>query len=411
MTFADLNLDSCLLRAIAEQGYQQPTPIQAQAIPAILLGKDVMAGAQTGTGKTAAFTLPILQQLLAQQFDRSRLRALVLVPTRELAQQVEANVRIYASHTDIKVAIAYGGASIGPQIVAIKQGIDILVATPGRLLDLLSRQILSLDAVQHLVFDEADRMLDMGFKEEINQIRRRLPNQRQNLLFSATFDDGMFNFSQRMLTEPELIQVDQRNSAAAKVSQMLYVVDSDRKREFTSYLIGSKNWQQVLIFTKTKQGADELAREMNKDGLKTEAIHGDKSQGARERGLQQFKNKEIRALVATDVAARGIDVQALQYVINYDLPYIAEDYVHRIGRCGRAGLEGTAVSLMAPGEEYLLEEIESVLDERIPQQWYPGFEPDFTKEVADNSKNSRGAQKRRAKKRSGGGRSGNRRRG
>ncbi|WP_298445362.1 DEAD/DEAH box helicase [uncultured Ferrimonas sp.] len=411
MSFSTLALDPRLQSAIAKLGYREPTPVQAQAIPAVLAGNDVMAGAQTGTGKTAAFALPLLHHLLQQPQPKPQLRALVLVPTRELAQQVEQAISHYAAETELAVTLAYGGVSINPQIHAIKQGVDLLVATPGRLLDLLGKGVVSLNKVVYLVFDEADRMLDMGFKEEISQIRKRLPNERQTLLFSATFDEGVYAFSQRLLREPTLIEVAKRNSAAAKVSQTLYLLDADRKREFTSYLIGSKNWQQVLIFTKTRQGADALAKEMKKDGLKTEAIHGDKSQGARERVLAQFKAGEIRVLVATDVAARGIDIEALQHVINFDLPFIAEDYVHRIGRCGRAGLEGLAVSLMSPGEEYLLEEIEAVLDQRLAPQWYPGFEPDFTKSLPENNKNSRGAQKRRAKKRGNGGRSGNRRQG
>ncbi|USD39062.1 DEAD/DEAH box helicase [Ferrimonas sp. SCSIO 43195] len=410
MTFSSLSLHPALLKALADLNYQAPTPIQAQAIPEILAGKDLMAGAQTGTGKTAAFTLPLLHQLLNQAHQGVSLRTLVLVPTRELAQQVYRNVCHYARHTPLTAVAVYGGTSLRPQMEALQGGVDLLVATPGRLLDLLSKQALSLSQVQHLVFDEADRILDLGFKEEITQILAQLPKQRQTLLFSATFDDSIFKMSHRWLTDPVHVEVDSRNSAAVSIDQHVYVVDADRKRELVSYLIGSKNWHQVLLFTKTRQGADALAKEMVKDGISADAIHGDKSQGARDRALEGFKQGTVRALVATDVAARGIDITSLAYVINVDLPFIAEDYVHRIGRCGRAGATGLAISLLSPGEEYLLEEIEAVLDQRLPQQWLPGFEPDFSKPVEDHRKNSRTAQRRRVKKRAQGGRTGNRRR-
>lgn len=414
MSFSSLKLDARLLSALSTAGYDSPTPIQIAAIPALLAGKDIMAGAQTGTGKTAAFALPILQRLLTLREQHplasdevQPLRALVLTPTRELAQQVYKSFVKYADETGLRTSIAYGGVSINPQVDALSEGVDILVATPGRLLDLMQKQAVSLSQLQFLVFDEADRMLDMGFIIDIQRILKRVPSDRQTMLFSATFNEEIFTLSKNILKDPELIEVDARNTTAAKVEQMVYVVDEDKKRELTSFMIGSKNWQQVLIFVRTKQGADALAKEMCKDGIKTQSIHGDKSQGARERALEEFKEGKVRALVATDVAARGLDIQQLQYVINYELPYIAEDYIHRIGRTGRAGLEGLAVSLMCMGEEYLLEEIEAVLDDRVPQSWYPGYEPDLTKPIAKNKKNSRSAQRGRQKDRAYGIKTGN----
>lgn len=398
MGFSSLNLNQNLIKAVEEQGYSEPTPIQLEAIPAILNRQDVMAGAQTGTGKTAAFALPILQQLAQAEQPKRALRALVLTPTRELAQQVYQSFVNYGQYTDLTMAIAYGGVSIKNQVDALKAGADVLVATPGRLLDHLVKGTVSLDQIEHLVFDEADRMLDMGFIIDIKRILKRLPAQRQTMLFSATFDDAIFNLSKSLLTDPKLIEVDDRNTTATQVKQTIYGVDSDRKRELTSFLIGSKNWHQVLIFTRTRQGCDELAKEMCKDGIKTQSIHGDKSQGARERALEEFKQGKIRALVATDVAARGLDIDQLQYVINYELPYIAEDYIHRIGRTGRAGGSGLAISLLSSEENYLLEAIESILDTRIAQEWIPGFEPDLNK-VFSHKKNSKSAQKNRARDR------------
>jgi superfamily II DNA/RNA helicase len=402
MSFSSLPLDNRLLQAIEDSGYQNPTPIQLAAIPEILNGNDVMAGAQTGTGKTAAFTLPILHHLLAQHVSdvpsSEGVKALILTPTRELAQQVAKNIENYAKHTSIKSVLVYGGVSINPQIAAIKQGADIIVATPGRLLDHLINESLSLDNLQYLVFDEADRMLDMGFKDEINNILKRIPAKRQTLLFSATFDDSIFKLSKSLLNDPKLIEVSERNTAAAEVEQIVYTVDADRKRELTSFLIGSKNWKQVLIFTRTKQGADALAKEMCKDGIKTQSIHGDKSQGARDKALTEFKEGKTRALVATDVAARGIDIIDLQYVINYELPYIAEDYIHRIGRTGRAGKQGLALSLMSPDEEWLLKAVEEVLDTRLLQQWLPGYEPDLTKKPSKGRTNQRQPSKKHERK-------------
>ena len=398
MNFSDFALDKPLTDAVKSLGYTAPTPIQQQAIPAVLAKKDIMAGAQTGTGKTAAFALPILQLLSENVPDHRPVRALVLTPTRELAQQVYKNFVGYAENTALNIAVAYGGVSINPQIDALNKGADVLVATPGRLLDHLIKGSLALTELEIIVFDEADRMLDLGFKDEIDRILNRLPITRQTLLFSATFDDAIYKLSKHLLTDPVRIAIGERNQAAAKVEQIVYTVDLDRKRELTSFLIGSKNWQQVLIFTRTKQGADELAKEMCKDGIKTESIHGDKSQGARERALAEFKAGKTRALVATDVAARGIDIDDLHVVINFELPYVAEDYIHRIGRTGRAGKAGLAVSLMAPSEEWLLKAVEEVLDTRLLQQWLPGYEPDLTKTEAVMKKLSKGKEKQRARK-------------
>jgi len=411
MGFSTLGINEDLLKAVVAQGYTVPTPIQASAIPAVLEGKDVMAGAQTGTGKTAAFALPLLQKILENNQQNHVIKTLVLTPTRELAQQVHNSFETYAQFTDIKSTLAYGGVSIKTQVKALKAGADILVATPGRLFDHIVNGTVDLSHVEYLVFDEADRMLDMGFIDEINRILNRLPPKRQTLLFSATFDEAIFKLSKTLLKDPELIEVDERNKAATQVEQVVYNVDADRKRELVSHLIGSKNWQQVLIFTRTKQGADALAKDMCKDGLKTQSIHGDKSQGAREKALLEFKSGKTRVLVATDVAARGLDIEQLSYVINYELPYIAEDYIHRIGRTGRAGSTGLAISLLSPDENWLLEEVENVIKDRLPQQWLPGYEPDLTKVPAkDDFKNTRSAQKRRTKKRASGEKTGNNRR-
>ncbi|MFT4806761.1 MAG: ATP-dependent RNA helicase RhlE [Paraglaciecola sp.] len=397
MSFSSLVLDKSLTDALKALGYDSPTPIQQQAIPAILAGKDIMAGAQTGTGKTAAFALPILQQLIKYTETSRPIRALVLTPTRELAQQVYKSFLSYAENTALNVAVVYGGVSINPQIATMEKGADILIATPGRLLDHISKQSVDLYQLQTLVFDEADRMLDMGFKDEIDRILIQLPKKRQTLLFSATFDDAIFKLSKTLLNDPELIEVSQRNAAAAKVEQLVYNVDSHRKRELTSFLIGSKNWHQVLIFTRTKQMADELAKEMCKDGIQTQSIHGDKSQGARQRVLAEFKQGKTRALVATDVAARGIDIIDLKYVINYELPYVAEDYIHRIGRTGRAGNAGLAISLMSPNEEWLLEAVEKVLDSALLQQWLVGYEPDLTKQNQPAKRSNKAKQHARNK--------------
>ncbi|MFT6914942.1 MAG: ATP-dependent RNA helicase RhlE [Motiliproteus sp.] len=402
-SFAALGLQQLLIDALAERGYSAPTPIQSASIPAILAGQDVMAGAQTGTGKTAAFALPILQLLSASTAAHSSMRpvrALILTPTRELAQQVYQSLVRYGAFSPLKTALVYGGASLNTQIATLVAGVDILVATPGRLLDLIQRGAVDLSQVQQLVFDEADRMLDMGFIDEIKRILSSVPSERQTLLFSATFDQAIFTLSKTLLrASPTLIEVDARNTAALQVEQRIYAVDAERKRELVSHLIGAKNWHQVLIFTRTKQSADQLASEMVKDGLKALSIHGDKSQGARERALEAFRAGELRALVATDVAARGLDIDQLKYVINYELPFKAEDYIHRIGRTGRAGGSGVAISLLSSEENYLLEEIEVILQTSLLPQWLPGYEPDLNREVPTTRKNSATAQKHRARDR------------
>ncbi|MEO3736633.1 MULTISPECIES: DEAD/DEAH box helicase [Shewanella] len=408
MSFSVLSLNSTLVNTLASLGYESPTPIQLEAIPAILAKRDVMAGAQTGTGKTAAFALPILHHLLAlspaQELTAVRpVRALVLVPTRELAVQVQQSFVKYAKGTDIRVGIAYGGVSIDAQVAVFNAGIDVLIATPGRLLDHLRQGALSLKQLSVLVFDEADRMLDMGFMDEIQAVLKQVPSDRQTLLFSATLDAAIFSLSKTLLRDPKLIEVAKRNTTAAEIEQVVYAVDADRKTELVSHLVRSKNWHQVLIFSRTKQGVDKLVQQLNKADIITQAFHGDLSQGAREKVLQEFKQGKIQVLVATDVAARGLDIVELKYVINFELPFIAEDYIHRIGRTGRAGSTGLAITLFSQEDALLLEEVEVVLDKRLPQQWLPGFEPDFNKMDTEPRRNGKAAQKQRAKKRALGG--------
>ncbi|BFL85071.1 DEAD/DEAH box helicase [Shewanella baltica] len=408
MSFSVLSLNSTLVNTLASLGYESPTPIQLEAIPAILAKRDVMAGAQTGTGKTAAFALPILHHLLAlspaQELTAVRpVRALVLVPTRELAVQVQQSFVKYAKGTDIRVGIAYGGVSIDAQVAVFNAGIDVLIATPGRLLDHLRQGALSLKQLSVLVFDEADRMLDMGFMDEIQAVLKQVPSDRQTLLFSATLDAAIFSLSKTLLRDPKLIEVAKRNTTAAEIEQVVYAVDADRKTELVSHLVRSKNWHQVLIFSRTKQGVDKLVQQLNKADIITQAFHGDLSQGVREKVLQEFKQGKIQVLVATDVAARGLDIVELKYVINFELPFIAEDYIHRIGRTGRAGSTGLAITLFSQEDALLLEEVEVVLDKRLPQQWLPGFEPDFNKMDTEPRRNGKAAQKQRAKKRALGG--------
>ena len=384
MKFTDIALNNQLQKVLKELEYNQATQIQEQAIPLILADNDVMARAKTGTGKTAAFALPILNKLIEYDTNIQLISALVLAPTRELVQQIHSSFTTYGKYTKLKIGAVYGGVSINPQIRAIEQGVDILIATPGRLLDLLFNDHLSLQGISILTLDEADRMLDLGFKAELDQILKCIPAKRQTLLFSATFDESIYKFSKSLQHNAQTVTVNETNEIAENVKQIVYTVDADRKRELISYLIGSKNWHQVLIFTRTKKMADALAKEMCKDGIKTQSLHGDKSQGARDKVLSDFKARKIRALVATDVAARGIDIVDLEYVINCELPYIAEDYVHRIGRTGRAGNKGLAISLLSPDEEWLLTAIEKVIDSRLLQQWLPGYEPDLTKVVKSN---------------------------
>ena len=348
MSFSDLGLAPELSRAVAESGYVSPTPIQAQAIPAVLAGRDVLAGAQTGTGKTAAFVLPILQKLGSAKSRAPR--ALVLTPTRELAAQVAESARTYGRHVDLRTEVVFGGVSINPQIGALRRGCDLLVATPGRLLDLAEQNALDLREVSVFVLDEADRMLDMGFIPAIRRVIRLLPARRQNLMFSATYSDEIRELANRILREPAEIEVAPRNATADRVEQAAYRVSKEDKRHLLAHLIQEGDWHQVLVFTRTKHGANRLAQQLEGAGITTAAIHGNKSQGARVKALSDFKANKVTALVATEVAARGLDIKELPHVVNYELPNVPQDYVHRIGRTARAGGAGCAVSLVAPDE-------------------------------------------------------------
>ena len=376
MLFNQLGLTAELLRAVDEQGYQEATPIQQQAIPLILEGHDVLAGAQTGTGKTAGFTLPLLQRLQHGTENRRRIRALVLTPTRELAAQVGDSVRDYGRHLPFRTAVIYGGVSINTQIAKLRKGVDVVVATPGRLLDHLQQRTIDLGAVELLVLDEADRMLDMGFIRDIRKVMKALPNKRQNLLFSATFSGDIRRLASDLLNSPTEIQVAVNGKPADGVNQIVYPVDRQRKRELLSHKIGVENWRQVLVFTRTKHGANRLATQLESDGLKSAAIHGNKSQAARIRALNDFKSGKVRVLVATDVAARGLDIERLPHVVNFELPHVPEDYVHRIGRTARAGHEGHAISLVCVDEHKLLADIEKLLQTKISNEVIPGYEPD-----------------------------------
>ena len=379
MHFTELGLSADILRAVAEQGYDTPTPIQAQAIPLVLEGRDLMAAAQTGTGKTAGFTLPILQ-LLAQDnalsLKRFKPRALVLVPTRELAIQVQQSVFTYGKHVRLRTAAIYGGVAIGPQTKLLKAGVDIVVATPGRLLDHVNQRNIDLSGIEILVLDEADRMLDMGFIRDIRKVISLLPKKKQSLLFSATFSDDIRALATGLLRDPVSVEVARRNAPAEAVAQCVYHVDRDRKRDLLIRLITDNNWHQVLVFTRTKHGADALAERLCKARISAAALHGNKSQGQRIRALDDFKRLKINVLVATDIAARGIDIDELPHVVNYELPSVPEDYVHRIGRTGRAGASGEATSLVCIDEHKLLRDIERVLKREIDKRMMPGFEPD-----------------------------------
>lgn len=405
MSFDSLGLCTELLRAIDEQGYNQPTPIQSQAIPVILDGHDIMAAAQTGTGKTASFTLPMLQRLSQTTVPKGPVRALVLTPTRELAAQVGNSVETYGRHLSLRSAVIFGGVKINPQIRQLRHGVDILVATPGRLLDHAGQQTVDLSQVEILVLDEADRMLDMGFIHDIRKILSLLPAQehRQNLLFSATFSKVIKKLAGSLLNHPQLIEVTPQNSTADGIQQTIHPVDKHRKRELLSHMIGSRNWRQVLVFTRTKHGANRLAQQLEKDGLTAAAIHGNKSQAARTRSLAAFKSGKIRVLVATDIAARGLDIAQLPHVVNYELPNAAEDYIHRIGRTGRAGNEGEAVSLVCVDEHKLLRGIERLLKQELPRVVLPGYEPDPTIKP-EPVQNGRGRAQSRGKQKGPGGR-------
>ncbi|EKO3864360.1 DEAD/DEAH box helicase [Vibrio harveyi] len=401
VNFADLGIEQPLVETLGGLNIVTPTPVQEKSIPHVLEGKDLLAAAQTGTGKTAAFGLPIIQTV-QQQKRNGTPQALILVPTRELAQQVMDNLTQYSANTDLKIVCVYGGTSIGVQKKKLEEGADILIATPGRLLDHLFNGNVNISKTGILVLDEADRMLDMGFWPDLQRILRRLPQTKQTMLFSATFEKRIKTIAYKLMDSPVEVEVSPANTTAETVKQMVYPVDKKRKRELLAYLIGSRNWQQVLVFTKTKQGSDELAKELKLDGIKAVSINGDKSQGARQRALDEFKEGKVRALIATDVAARGLDIQQLEQVVNFDMPFKAEDYVHRIGRTGRAGKSGLAVSLMSRDEEYLLHAIENLLDQRLPQEWLEGFEPSLIEEIepernSGDRRKSRSAEKRKMK--------------
>ena len=378
MLFENLGLSAELLRAIDQQGYREATPIQHQAIPLILEGRDVLAGAQTGTGKTAGFTLPLLQHLQTRNANGGRrgVRALILTPTRELAAQVSTSVRDYGRHLPFKSMEIFGGVSINPQISKLRRGVEVVVATPGRLLDHVRQKTIDLSAVEILVLDEADRMLDMGFIRDMRKIFAILPRQRQTLMFSATFSKDIRRLAGDLLNAPVEIQVTPQNSTVDRVRQIVYPVDKRRKRELLSHRIGVENWRQVLVFTRTKHGANRLAEQLTGDGLKTVAIHGNKSQAARTKALADFKAGAVRILVATDIAARGLDIDRLPHVVNYELPNVPEDYIHRIGRTARAGQEGHAISLVCVDELKFLRDIERLLKSEIPKEIIPGYEPD-----------------------------------
>ncbi len=396
MSFNTLGLRAELLRAISEQGYTEPTPVQNKAIPLILEGKDVLAGAQTGTGKTAGFTLPLLQRLCENTAVNGRrpVRALIITPTRELAAQVQESIETYGRHLPLNSAVIFGGVKINPQKKQLRQGVDILVATPGRLLDHAQQRTVDLSQVEILVLDEADRMLDMGFIHDIRRVLALLPanGDRQNLLFSATFSEEIKQLADRLLNSPVLIEVARCNETVELIRQVVHPVDKSRKREMLSHMIGSRNWRQVLVFTRTKHGANRLAKQLEIDGLSAAAIHGNKTQAARTRALAAFKNGEVRVLAATDIAARGLDIDQLPHVVNYELPNVPEDYVHRIGRTGRAGREGEAVSLVCIDEQKLLRDIEVLLQCEIPKVTLDGYEPDpsIRAEPIKNGRNGNG---------------------
>lgn len=410
MSFDGLGLSTALLRAVADTGYEQPTPVQTQAIPVVMQGRDLLAGAQTGTGKTAAFTLPLLQRLMDQPPSNGRrhVRALILTPTRELAAQVGESVQTYGRHLPLRSTVIFGGVGINPQIRSLRRGVDILVATPGRLLDHAGQGTLDLSRVEVLVLDEADRMLDMGFIHDIKRILKLLPNKRQNLLFSATYSRDIRQLADRLLNNPAEVEVARRNTAAETVDQVVMPVDRKRKQALLSHIIQRGDWPQVLVFTRTKHGANRLAKQLERDGITAVAIHGNKSQNARTRALAHFKQGKVRALVATDIAARGLDIDQLPHVVNYELPNVPEDYVHRIGRTGRAGNEGGAVSLVCVDENKLLRDIERVLKKSIQREVVPGFEPD-PNAIAEPIQGQRGSTSQRGNRRGDGRRSDGRR--
>ena len=381
MNFDDLKLAPAIVQAVREHGYETPTPIQAEAIPAVLAGRDLLGGAQTGTGKTAAFTLPMLHRLSVGERAKNRfggvaIRALVLTPTRELAAQVEESARVYGKHLSLTSTVIFGGVGMNPQINAMKRGVDILVATPGRLLDLQQQGFLDLSGVQMLVLDEADRMLDMGFIHDVKKILALVPKEKQSLLFSATFSDEIRDLANNLLKDPLSIQVTPRNTTVQRITQVIHPVGRGKKKALLVHIINQHNWSQVLVFTRTKFGANNVAEFLTKNGIQAMALHGNKSQGARTQALAGFKSGDIRALVATDIAARGIDIDELPHVVNYEIPNVSEDYVHRIGRTGRAGKSGEAVNLVSLDEEGFMMDIERFTKQQIPVQMFPEFMPE-----------------------------------
>ena len=381
MTFTELNLAPAILQAVQEQGYDTPTPIQAQAIPLVLAGNDLLGGAQTGTGKTAAFTLPLLQRLSAGEAPRNKfggkgIRALVLTPTRELAAQVEESVKTYGKYLDLNSTVIFGGVGMNPQITKVKKGVDVLVATPGRLLDLQQQGVLDLSQIEILVLDEADRMLDMGFIHDVKKILALVPKDKQSLLFSATFSDEIRDLANGLLKNPQSVQVTPRNTTVQRITQVIHPVGRGKKKALLVDIINRNNWSQVLVFTRTKFGANNVAEFLTKNGVNAMALHGNKSQSARTQALAGFKSGDIRALVATDIAARGIDIDDLPHVVNYEIPNVSEDYVHRIGRTGRAGASGQAVSLVCMDEEGFMMDIERFTKQTIPVEVIDGFGPE-----------------------------------
>ncbi|WP_430416112.1 DEAD/DEAH box helicase [Marinobacter adhaerens] len=399
MSFSSLGLSEQLVRATSDQGYETPSPIQAQAIPAVLSGRDVMAAAQTGTGKTAGFTLPLLQRLGENPRTGKGPRALILTPTRELAAQVHDSVNLYSKYIPTKAAVVFGGVKINPQMMKLRKGLDVLVATPGRLMDLYQQNAVRFNEVEILVLDEADRMLDMGFIRDIRKILSLLPAKRQNLLFSATFSNEIRTLAEGLLDNPVQVEVAARNTSAENIKQSVYPVDQSQKTALLSKLVRDNSWDQVLVFTRTKHGANRLTQKLEKDGITAAAIHGNKSQGARTRALADFKAGEVRVLVATDIAARGLDIKQLPQVVNFELPNVPEDYVHRIGRTGRAGESGHALSLVSADEGKMLAGIERLIKKQLPRTEVEGFEPTNNLPLKPKAK----ADPSRARNRSGNG--------
>jgi len=406
MSFHTLGLSKPLLKAVSQEGYSKPTPIQKQAIPVVLEGRDVLAAAQTGTGKTAGFTLPLLEKLSQThpKMKQKQIRALVLTPTRELAAQVAQSVKTYGAHMPYRSAVIFGGVGINPQLSALRKGVEIVIATPGRLLDIASQKGIDFSALEVLILDEADRMLDMGFIHDIKKLMKMMPQKRQTLLFSATFSPEIKKLASGLLHKPETIEVARENTTAEQISQVVHHVDKSRKRELLSQLIKTKKWEQVLVFTRTKHGANRLTKQLEDNGIKAAAIHGNKSQGARTKALADFKARKIGVLVATDIAARGIDIDQLPHVVNYELPNVPEDYVHRIGRTGRAGEKGEAVSLVCVDEHKLLHGIEKFIGSKIEKVEIEAFRPDpnIKAEPIQNGRGGKGnshGRKRESEKR------------